>query len=194
MNYDRYKRYTEKKYNTRGISSFFMKNPCDRVLLPYIEKLAGKEILEVGLGYGGYTRRYMDRNHVTGLDVNPDMGKGLGIHIIRGKADQISEKVTDKYDYVLSFFMTEYLAPDELGQFIGQAVGALRPGGTFATTVILHRGIGWLYVTLARIKGIRKYGYGLDEIEGMTSGFRTRITRMDSVMQIPFALFLEVSR
>lgn len=194
MNYDRYKKCTEEKYDKKSISSFFMKNPCDKILLPYIKGIMDKEILEVGLGYGGYTKRYMNRNNVWGLDVNPDMGKNIGIKIIQGKADEIREKVNQKYDYVLSFFMTEYLAPDELGQFIEQSVGALKPGGTFATTVILNRGIGWLYVTLARIKGIKKYNYSINTVTKMASGKNIRITKLNSVLHIPFAFLLEVDQ
>ncbi|MDE7430508.1 MAG: class I SAM-dependent methyltransferase [Lachnospiraceae bacterium] len=194
MNYDRYKKYTEEEYNKKSISSFFMKNQCDKILFPYIDGITGKEILEVGLGYGGYTKRYMDKNNVSGMDINSDMGKDIGISIIQGKADQIREKVNKKYDYILSFFMTEYLASNELEQFMEQAVEALKPGGTFATTIIWNRGIGWLYIALARIKGIKKYNYSIDAIKEMISGKNINITKLNSVLHIPFALLLEIKQ
>lgn len=193
-NYDRYQNYTEKEYNNKNISNFFMKNQADKVLLPYIGNIRGKRILEVGPGYGYYTKYLLKNdNNVRGLDINPELGANIGIEITKGRADQLQDVIHDKYDRVLSFFMTEYLDETQMSQFMVQSIQRLETGGIYATTVIVNRGLGWLYITLARLKGIKKYCYSYKQIRKMAGeGKEVRMIPLNTILNIPFAVLVEI--
>lgn len=193
-NYDRYRNYTEKEYNNKNISNFFMKNQADKVLLPYIRNIRKKKILEVGPGYGYYTKYLLENgNDVRGLDINPELGANIGIEITKGRADQLQDVIHDKYDRVLSFFMTEYLDETQMSQFVRQSIQQLETGGIFATTVIVNRGLGWLYIRLAGLKGIKKYCYSYKQIRKMAGGGKeVRMIPLNTILNIPFAVLVEV--
>lgn len=193
--YNRYRNYSEKKYNKKCISYFFMKRQADRVLIPYVKKVKKKKILEVGLGYGYYTKYLVKNcNIVKGFDINPELGKDIGIEILEGQANQLREKIKEEYDCIMSFFMTEYLNNREMAQFIEQGIQLLSPGGIFVTTFILNKGLGWLYVILARVKGIKKYCYSVEEIEQMINvdENKIKIIHLNTILGIPFAALMEI--
>lgn len=195
-NYDRYKYYTESKYNKKGVSWFFMKKQADKSLIPYVKSIEKEKILEVGPGYGYYTRYLLENgNSVTGVDINPELGNNIGVEIMKGRADQLQEIVHDKYDRVCSFWMTEYLDEVQLKKFMMQSIALLNPEGIFATTVILNRGLGWIYIMLARIKGVRKFYCSIKRIEEMLGEERkVHIVSLNTVLHIPFAVLIEVER
>lgn len=195
-NYERYKSYTEKKYNRKTMSYFLMKSRSDKELLPLVKKIRRKKILEVGPGYGYYTRHLIGNgNVVRGVDINPELGQNIGIEIVRGHASKLRAVVHDRYDYVLSFFMTEYLNERELYDFICQGIELLNSQGTFATTVIINRGLGWLYITLAHMKGIQKYCYSEKKIKEMLGEEnKVRIIPLNTIFNIPFAILVKVER
>lgn len=193
-NYDRYQHYTESQYNKKGLSYFFMKKQADKKLIPYVKSIKKKKILEVGPGYGYYTRYLLENaNIVSGLDINPELGADIGIEITKGCADQLQNLVHEKYDRVLSFFMTEYLDEMQMEKFMKQGVEALEMDGVFATTAIVNRGLGWLYITLARLKGINKYCYSQKQIRKMIGdGKNVRMIPLNTILNIPFAVLIEV--
>ena len=195
-NYDRYKNYTENQYNKRTISVYLMKEQADKILLPYINRIRGRRILEVGPGYGYYTRILIElKNEVTGYDINPELGKNIGIEIIRGKASEIADNIKEKYDVVISLFMSEYLSPDELQSFIEQSCSILDTNGIFATTIFLNRGMGLLYITLARIKRVKKFCYSERRVLDMIpKGYESNTIPLRSVFGIPLAFLLEVNK
>lgn len=195
-NYDRYQNYTEKEYNNKNISNFFMKNQADKVLLPYIRNIRKKKILEVGPGYGYYTKYLLENgNIVEGLDINPELGQNIGIKIERGRADQLSDTFHEKFDCVFSFWMTEYLNKVQMKAFMTQGIEHLERSGVFATTVIMNKGLGWIYIILARIKGIQKYCYSKKEIQEMLGGEKkVSIVPLNTVFHIPFAVLVKVER
>jgi len=195
-NYDRYQNYSEQKYNKKGISYLLMKKQADRVLIPYLNGIKNKKILEVGLGYGYYTNYLIkNRNLVMGFDINPELGKNIGIEVVEGHANKLLEKINDKFDNVVSFFMTEYLNPEEMEEFITQSIQLLKPGGIFASTVIVNRGLGWLYITLARMKGIQKYNYSEKQIRNMIRAEKkVTITHLRTILGIPFAFLIEAEK
>lgn len=195
-NYDRYQGYTESKYNKKGISWFFMKKQADKRLIPYVKNMEKKKILEVGPGYGYYTRYLLENgNSVSGVDINPELGSNIGIEIVKGRADQLQEIVHDTYDRVCSFWMTEYLDELQMKKFMQQSIALLNPEGVFATTVILNRGLGWIYIMLARIKGVRKFCYSIKKIEEMLGGEeKMYMIPLKTVFHIPFAVLIEVGR
>lgn len=195
-NYDRYKEksQSEKKYNRRGLSYWMMRHIPDKTIKPYLEKIEGESVLEVGVGYGYYKKQYFDKNTVIGYDVNPFLGKNLGIEIIEGRAGDIA-KVSRKFDRVMSFFMTEYLDTIELEKFINDSCDALlEKNGVFVTTVIVDQGLGTLYTRLARAKGIQKYSYSYKDLEKMLHGRNYRFIRLDSYLHVPFATLIEIKK
>ena len=192
--FDRYNNTTKKRYNRRGISFFFMRRQADKVIIPYLKQLHNEKVLEAGIGYGYYTGYYVNNNQTTGYDINPELGKDLGIKILKGKASEINQ-VDEKFNRILSFFMTEYLSKKELIDFInGSLEYCLTEKGKLVTTIILRSGMGVLYTLFARLKSIRKYCYSIQEIEKIVKGKKHKIIPIYSVFNIPFACILEVEK
>ncbi len=198
MNYDRYCNQNERNYNRKTLSYYLMRKPPDKILIPYVSGICNKKVLEVGIGYGYYTRYYMDNcNKVKGIDVNPSLGKDLDIEVAYGLANKLKETVKEKFDYIVSFFMTEYLSYEEMKEFIGQGILLLNDGGRFVTTVIQKRGLGRLYILFARMRGIKKYNYSMEEIYSMIEKEKEisiNILPLDTVMKIPFASLVEIEK
>lgn len=195
-NYDRYQNYTENKYNKKGISWLLMKKQADKRLIPYVKSIEKKKILEVGPGYGYYTRYLLENgNFVSGVDINPELGANIGIEIMKGRADELQEIIHDKYDRVCSFWMTEYLDESQMKKFMQQSIALLNHEGVFATTAILNRGLGWIYITLARMKGVRKFCYSKKKmVEMLGEVGKARIVPLNTVFHIPFAVLIEVEQ
>lgn len=198
MNYDRYLNDTEEHYNKKSISYYLMRHPSDQILIPYVSRIENAKVLEAGVGYGYYTRFYINNgNDIVGLDANPQMGKNIGIEIVQGLANELREKIQGRFDYILSFFMTEYLSYKELEAFLVQGTDRLERGGILATTIILNRGLGKLYIFLAGMKGIQKYNYSKSQILSMIrqlKNVKIRVTPLQTVMKIPFAVLLEIKK
>lgn len=195
MNYKRYTSLTEGKYNKKGLSYLLMRKKLDEIIVPYLQKIENENILEAGVGYGYYKDVYFSNNNVTGFDVNPELGKNLGIEIISGKADEIG-KIDKKYDRVLSFFMTEYLKPTELRKFIHDGVDIVSDNGNgiFATTIIVKKGLGWIYTKMAAVRGIKKYSYSYREIKQMVNGMIYNLIPLNTYFGIPMAVLLEIKK
>lgn len=196
-NYERYKvdEKNENQYNKRGLSYWMLRWNVDRTIFPYLKKIKDECILEVGVGYGYYKDAYFNDNNVTGYDVNAFLGKNLGIEIIEGKAGDI-RKVERKFNRILSFFMTEYLDFDELTKFIKDSYNYLLAddGGVVATTIIIDSGLGKIYTTLAKMKGIKKYSYSYQELEKILDGMNYTFTPLNSWLGIPFATLVEIKK
>lgn len=168
------------------------KNP-DKIIIPYLKRIKGEDILEVGIGYGYYKDAYFSDNNVTGYDANPELGRNLGIKIISGKADEI-EKINIKYNRILSFYMTEYLNPEELQRFIDSSLNILLEDGVLATTIIVRKGLGKLYTRLASIKGIKKYSYSYTEIKSIVYGRNYKLIPLNTYFGIPMSVLLEIRK
>lgn len=198
MNYDRYRKVTEQKYNKKKISTYLMRKPSDRILIPFASHICGKKVLEVGIGFGYYTKYYMNNeNTVKAVDINPQLGSHIGIDIVPGSADQLQNLFKETFDCIVSFFMTEYISYQEMKEFIQQSLKLLNKGGKFATTIILKKGIGRLYIILARLKGIKKYNYSMEEIKSMVpdcQNMDVHITALNGILNIPYAVLLEIEK
>lgn len=194
-NYERYKKMTSEKYNRRGISYLLMGAPANHFVVPYLTGIHNERILDVGIGYGRWYDDYFLRdNSVTGYDINPELGKELGIEIICGNATELMA-LNQKYDRVVSFFMTEYLNADELRDFVKGAFSCLKPGGVLGFSIIVDKGVGKLYVSGARIKGIKKYAYDENVIVGILddTGVHNRsIKLINSIFNRRFAAWIEL--
>ena len=192
-NYDRYAETTEIATQTskKSVMSHLCRIPSDKKLIPLLSQITGKKILDVGLGSGYYTKILIKNNSVIGLDPNPHLCK-LPIKIHKGLATELEKLVEDeKYDLVVSTWMTEYLNGAELETFFKQSKKALYDNGRLITTIISKQGLGFLYIFLARvIKSIDKYNYTQRQtIEKLkTAGYTNiKIIKLTGRLCIPWA-------
>jgi ubiquinone/menaquinone biosynthesis C-methylase UbiE len=190
-NYDRYKSETAQSYEAKGIMDYLVRIPSNKKLLPLIDNIKGKKVLDVGLGSGWYTKLLLKENSVVGIDRNPHLCS-LPIKVYQGDATQICKLVGDeKFDVVFSTWMTEYLDVNQLQQFFNEAKKALKNNGRLITTVISKCGFGFLYITAARaIRGIIKYNYSRQQVMNMLkdTGFTDiEIINLNSWLGIPWA-------
>jgi len=190
-NYERYLKTTAEEYDKETIMSFLCRRLPDRKIVPILQEMKGKKVLDVGIGTGHYTRIFLTENNVTGIDCNPHLCK-LPVKVYQGGATEISRLAgAEKFDGVVSTWMTEYLSPDELDIFFAESKKALKAGGKLITTVISGYGLGFMYVTMAKmLRGIDKYGYTKKEITEKlkAAGFtEIKITNLNSWVGIPWA-------
>jgi ubiquinone/menaquinone biosynthesis C-methylase UbiE len=190
-NYDRYKTETAQSYEKKGVMVYLVRIPSNKKLLPLIDNIKGKKVLDVGLGTGWYTRRLMKNNSIVGIDRNPHLC-GLPIKVYRGDATQLCELAGDeKFDVVFSTWMTEYLNERQLKQFFSEAKKTLKDNGRLMTTVISKCGFGFLYIAAAKIiRGIVKYNYSKKQVTEMlrNAGFADiEIIDINSWLRIPWA-------
>jgi ubiquinone/menaquinone biosynthesis C-methylase UbiE len=164
-NYERYLKKTAEEYEKKTIMSYLCRIPSDRIIMPFISKIEGKHILDVGLGTGYYTRSLIGDNEVTGVDQNPHLCK-LPIRVYKGDASELTKLVKEeKFDVVLSTWMTEYLDEEQLGAFFTESKKVLKDDGMLITTMISKCGLGFVYVTMAKLlRGIDKYNYRQEEV------------------------------
>jgi SAM-dependent methyltransferase len=193
-NYDRYHDTTAEEYDKKTIMSWFCRIPSDRKILPLLFDIKNKKILEVGLGTGYYTKTLLKNNDVTGLDRNTHLCK-LPVKLYEGDATEITKLLKDeKFDLVISMWMTEYLSSEQLTAFFAESKKTLRPGGKLITTVISPYGFGFLYVALAgKIRKIEKFTYNKSQImeKLKQAGFADiEIINLDSHLQIPWAYLI----
>jgi len=198
--YDRYYNLDSSQYDKkRSISNFLMKSMGDRAILPIIQCLSNKKILEVGLGTGNYTKILLElKNDVTGVDINPDLGKNLPIKIFKSKADEFSLLFfQEKFDVVCSFWMIDYLNKSELEGFVKESTKVLSEKGIFLSTIPRNAGWGKLHIVLSGLKGFRKYGYSKNEIEEILKKekfSKYRIISMQGRLGLPFAWFVVANK
>ncbi len=133
----------------------------------------------------------MQNNDVVGLDRNIHLCK-LPIRLYEGDATEITKLLkNEKFDLVISMWMTEYLNPDQLTAFFAEAKKALTQEGKLITTVISQYGLGFLYITLAKkLRKIDKFNYNKTQImeKLKQAGFdRIEIIDLDSHLRIPWA-------
>ena len=157
--HERYAAYTPQSYAKQGIMTYLCRMPADRKLVPALTAIKGKRILDVGLGTGDYTRLLLDANEVTGVDQNPHLCT-LPLKVHKGDATELSALVGgEKFDIVLSTWMTDYLSGEKLQRFFCEAKKVLRDGGQLITTTIRPNGWGIIYLFLARYwRGVDKHG------------------------------------
>jgi cyclopropane fatty-acyl-phospholipid synthase-like methyltransferase len=193
-NYDRYKTETAQSYEKKGVMDYLVRIPSNKKLLPLIDNIKGKKVLDVGLGTGWYTKLLLKNNSVIGIDRNPHLCS-LPIKIYQGDATQIGKLASnEKFDVVFSTWMTEYLNPKQLITFFSQSKSLLKENGRLMTTVISKCGFGFLYITAAKmIRGIVKYNYSKKQITDMLKGVGfvdIEIINLSSWLNIPWAFIV----
>jgi ubiquinone/menaquinone biosynthesis C-methylase UbiE len=190
-NFDRYKTVTAESYEKKDIMDYLVRVPSDRTLVPLISQIKGKKILDAGPGTGHYTRMLLKDNGIVGVDQNPHLCR-LPITVHKGDATKLTELVGgEKFDVVLSTWMTEYLDGQQLQEFFNEARKVLKDDGRLITTIISKYGLGWLYITAAKmIRGINKYNYTGKRVTDMLKGAGftdIEIVNLNSWLYVPWA-------
>lgn len=193
-NYERYKVQPNSPKLERVLSSILWRSPSDRKIIPLINQVHQKRVLDVGCGRGEYAEIFLRAdNDVIGIDKNPERCT-LGIVVINADAAEYTSAFTpsdEKFDIIFSAWLTEYLNEGSLKGFILSAQKMLKQGGSFIFTVINKKGWGNFYVGLAKkIRKIDKYAYKNEDVMEFLSaaGFNDiKLTPLNSWMGIPWA-------
>lgn len=189
--FDRYKSMTAKQCNRKTLMYYLCRVPANRALIPVIRQIENKKVLDVGLGSGYYTKLLLDKNTVVGIDQNPHLCE-LQIKVYSGDATELSSIVRDeKFDVVLSTWMTDYLNIAKIGRFFAEAKAVLKDGGKLMVTFPDTYGLGFFYVKAARlIRGVEKYTHNKRKIveKLQETGFKSiEIVKLNSWLYLPWA-------
>jgi ubiquinone/menaquinone biosynthesis C-methylase UbiE len=191
QSHERYVNWTPEAYEKQGIMTYLCRMPADRKLIPAISQIKGKSILDVGLGTGDYTRLLINDNKIVGVDQNPHLCQ-LNVKVLKGDATQLSALVGgEKFDVVLSTWMTDYLNGENLQKFFCEAKKVLKEGGRLMTTTIRPNGWGLVYLLLARYwRGTDKNGCAKKRVieKLKIAGFNDiQLINLNSWLGIPWA-------
>ncbi|MHC4396446.1 MAG: class I SAM-dependent methyltransferase [Planctomycetota bacterium] len=175
VGHERYKKITAKQYDRKTLMYYLCRIPANRNLIPAIRRIENKKVLDVGLGTGSYTKLLLDRNTVVGIDRNPHLCE-LPITVHSGDATELSTLVEgEKFDVVLSTWMTDYLNAEQLQKFFAEAKAVLNDSGRLMVTFPNTYGFGFFYVRIARlIRKVEKYTHCKKKVTEMLSsrGFK----------------------
>lgn len=192
--YDRYEGMTAEQCDKKTMMYYLCRVPANRALIPAVLQLENKKILDVGLGSGYYTRLLLEKNTVTGIDQNPHLCE-LPITVYKGDATELGAIVKgEKFDIVLSTWMTDYLSPDKVRKFFTEAKAVLKNGGKLMVTFPDTYGLGFFYVKVARLlRGVEKYTHSKKQITEQLkeTGFtRINIIKLNSWLFLPWAFMI----
>jgi SAM-dependent methyltransferase len=170
-NYERYSALDAQAYEKKTLMSVLFAAENARVIGEIVGKITKKRVLELGCGTGRYTRLYHQRNEVTCIDINPHLFAVRGVQIIGGDATRLDLLLDkkEKFDFILSFWMTEYLNQAEVLQTLRQSKGYLTEEGKIIFTFVSKGVWGRLYVLGSKLKGIDKYNYSLRSLRKLSS-------------------------
>ena len=190
--HERYETVTSGQYEKKTLMYLLTRITSDRTLRPLIGQIQNCKVLDVGLGTGLYTRTLLEHNcDVTGIDQHPRLCT-VPVTVHQADATELGRAVgEEKFDVVLSTWMTDYLDCQSLAAFFSQAKAVLKPHGKFITTVIRRYGVGLPYVTAAKlIRGINKYTYKKPQLARMlhAAGFTDiNLIPLNAWLGIPWA-------
>jgi predicted TPR repeat methyltransferase len=195
--YDRYEGMSSDQCVKKSLMYYMCRVPANRKLIPTVAGLENKNILDVGLGSGYYTRLLLKKNKVTGIDQNPHLCQ-LPIKVHKGDASSLSDIAKDeKFDVVLSTWMTDYLSPDLVQKFFIEARKVLSNGGELIATFPDSFGLAFFYIWAARhIRKVQKYAHNKSNTVEMLkkAGFNDiKIIKLNSWLCIPWA-FLVIAK
>jgi len=191
VGHERYRTMTSKQCDKKTVMYYLCRVPADRNLIPAVCQIEGKKVLDVGLGSGYYTKLLLEKNTVIGIDQNPHLCE-LPITVHKGDATELAKLIeNEKFDVVLSTWMTDYFNIEQLQRFFSEAKAVLNNGGTLITTVVATYGLGFFYIKLAKLlRGVQKYTYSKKQIiERLEkAGFiYIKIVKLNSWFHLPWA-------
>jgi|WetSurMetagenome_2_1015567.scaffolds.fasta_scaffold155487_2 predicted TPR repeat methyltransferase len=193
--YDRYEGLSADQCVKKSLMYYICRVPANKNLIPAVLSLENKKVLDVGLGSGYYTQLLLKNNNsVVGIDQNPHLCK-LPVKVYKADASGLSDVVKDeKFDVVLSTWMTDYLSPEIVEKFFIESKKVLRDGGKLMATFPDTYGIGYFYVWAARhIRKVQKYTHNKKNTIAMLekAGFtEIKIVKLNSWLCIPWAFLI----
>lgn len=198
VGHERYKGMTAKQYDRKTLMYYLCRTPANRKLIPAVCRVENKKVLDVGLGTGSYTKLLVDKNTVVGVDQNPHLCE-LPITVHQGDAAELRALVGDeKFDIILSTWMTDYLDAKQLQSFLAEAKAVLNSAGKLMITVVATYGLGFFYVRIAKLlRGVNKYTYRKKQIieKLKEAGFTDiKIIRLNSWLCVPWAYLVIAER
>ena len=91
--------------------------------------------------------------------------------------------------------MTEYLDEKQLEDFLRESKKVLKKDGKLITTIISNKGLGWLYIFLAKtLKKINKYDYSEKQISNYLKKKEfnhVQIIKLNSWLGVPWAYLIK---
>lgn len=187
-NYERYRTGHRKRNKRRSIVSYLVGEMNTVVVSKAVGSIEGKKILELGAGTGRYTKLYYKKNQVKCIDINPHLFDLKDVDIIKGDACHFGEVLEpgETFDYIVSFFMTEYIDEDSIIAILECCSKHLKDDGRVLCTFITNGLLGNFYINGARLKGIRKYKYSHSKI---TSFAQSAQLVVESISPIKRSIF-----
>lgn len=132
------------------------------------EHLRG-DILEVGLGHGGYVERLAARGTYTGVDLDPQAVEAAAMrypqHTFEAHditTDRFAQRFGGQFDITVCMNVIEHIADDRSA--VANLAATLKPGGTLALVV---PAVPALYNDLDRLAGHHRR-YTLERLRGAT--------------------------
>ena len=189
-NYERYNQFDTGSYEKKTLLSILIGEKCDKIIGEVISGIKNKKILELGCGTGRYTKMCYEDNEIKCIDINPHLFALGNVPVIKGNVTELDNLLSkdERFDYITSFWMSEYLTEKELAQTLTLSGKFLKPNGLIIFTFISNGLIGRLYITGARIKGIAKYKYNNDKIYKIVGNAGLEIVKNIPVRRFGFEL------
>lgn len=183
-NYDRYKTIDALEYEKRTLLSFFLGNTNYNIIRGFVIHIKNKKVLELGCGTGKYTKLYAKNNKVACIDINPHLFSLSGVRLIKGNVIHLDSLISEKskYEYILSFFLTEYLPKKNLLITMRHCKKHIVSDGRIVSTFISNGLWGLIYIYGAKIiKGINKYAYSILFIKKMALDLKLDIVEIKKI-------------
>ncbi|MFA6583651.1 MAG: class I SAM-dependent methyltransferase [Elusimicrobiaceae bacterium] len=170
-----YRNMTGREYARPTLMRLLFSKSADRTIIPILRNYSNLRVLELGCGAGRFTKEICLKNIVKCVDVNPHLFTLDGIPVVKGDCRQLSACLgaAEKFDRILSFFMTEYLTFEENRELVRECRSYLKPDGELVFTFV-NGFWGSLYVWGSRlVKGTGKHTCGLGAVRAIAdySGF-----------------------
>lgn len=189
-NYERYNQLDAVSYEKKTLLSILIGEKCDQIIGELISGIKNRKILELGCGTGRYTKIYYEDNDIKCIDINPHLFELGNVPVIKGNVTELDNLLgkDERFDYITSFWMSEYLTEKELTQTLTLSAKFLNPNGLIIFTFISNGLIGRLYIAGAKIKGIPKYKYSNDKIYKIAGNAGLEIVKNIPVRRFGFEL------
>lgn len=189
-NYERYNQLDAVSYEKKTLLSILIGEKCDKIIGELISGIKNRKILELGCGTGRYTKIYYEDNDIKCIDINPHLFELGNVPVIKGNVTELDNLLgkDERFDYITSFWMSEYLTEKELTQTLTLSAKFLNPNGLIIFTFISNGLIGRLYIAGAKIKGIPKYKYSNDKIYKIAGNAGLEIVKNIPVRRFGFEL------
>ena len=98
--------------------------------LKYIKP--GDSVLDIGCGAGAYLHHFEKNYKATGIDLNEEMIKAGPMHVpgaVFIYDNFLTRKFSEKFHYIYSISVLEFIPPSKLDEFIRKVVSLLHEGG-----------------------------------------------------------------